>query len=251
MSGRYSFGHELQQTKARAVGMQGESGAVPKVYSITISLDSATLRELIGGGFTLYGCKAVYGSNIDGAPLLWFESRSFSVQTQVAWTASYEAYTSTSLVRSGGRIYPSFSQAIEPGQTLEITGSYGGGYVSAQGQPDAIAIFNQTAQQFCCGVAEPHSLDTSPRPTSVFVIYGRMQVTIRPLEQVLLMFAPATVAPGTVLERTPAPGLLVDMAGENSRSVAYSAGGGWSWDGDSWARAIPVGANTVPLLIRN
>ncbi|GAB4201781.1 MAG: hypothetical protein OHK0022_24170 [Roseiflexaceae bacterium] len=251
MTGRQAFNHDMQQSKARAVGMAGESSAAPLTYSITISLDNQTLHELIQGGYTLYGCKAVYGSTLDGAPLVWFESRSFAVQTEVAWTASYEAYTSTSTVRSGRRIFPSFSQPIEPGQTLEITGSYGGGYVSAQGQAGAVAIFNQTAQQFSCGIAEPNSLDGVARPTSVFVTYGRMQVTIRPLEQLLLMFAPVAVAPGTVVEKTLAAGLLVDMAGEQRRSIAYSIGSGWAWDGGDWARAIPAGANTVPLLISN
>lgn len=65
------------------------------------------------------------------------------------------------------------------------------------------------------------------------------------------MFSTTPVNTGTVIFQAYSPGVLIDLTGVNSRSLAYDINAGWIWDGGAWARQIAPAENLVPLLIEN
>lgn len=215
-------------------------------YQVTISLDSTTITDLVNGNYQLYGFKAVQTTQGGGAPLVWFSSKNFMASTVVTWEEQYQAFTSLSQIISGGTINASSPYDITLDQTLNVQAN-GVGSVTEGGTASAISINNQTSTQFTCGISEMQ--DSVPLPLCAFPLYGNGLDVIAPIEKVLLMFSTVPVNTGTVIEQAYSQGILIDLTGDNQRSVAFNINTGWSWGGYSWAQAIPADANLVPLLI--
>jgi hypothetical protein len=215
-------------------------------YQVTISMSAATVQALLAGNFYLYGFKAVQATQGGGAPLVWFQTQTFSTQTIVLWQEQYQAYTSTNQVIPNGQILASFSTDIDLGQTLQVQ-SGGVGPVIDGGPDTAISILNTTSMQFTCGIAE--TVSGSANPLCAFPLYGNNMDVIAPIEKVLLMFSTLPVNTGTVVMQAYSSSILIDLTADNQRSVTYDINAGWSWGGYSWAQQIPPNSQLVPLLI--
>lgn len=219
-------------------------------YSVTITMNQTTVNALSTGGFYLYGFKAVR-TTTTGAPVVWFETAAFGLNTQVSWSESYQAYTSNSQLISGGQVVASNSYPIDLNQTLQITTPAGTGTVNTQsGTAHAIDIANQTTTQFTCGISQSNPQGVVA-PMCAFTLYGNFTDVIAPIEKVLLMFSTLAINTGTVVEQAYSPALLIDLTAENSRNVAFDINLGWSWGGGSWAQAYASNTDLVPLLIEN
>jgi hypothetical protein len=217
-------------------------------YSVEISMDDETVRALAGGNFVLYGFKAVKTSAA-GAPLVWFQTRQFGRRTEIAWTERYRAYTSPSQIIPGGRILAANSYDVELDETLHVTSSRGSGNVDTRrSTPQAISISNETTTQFTCGISQSNP-EGGVTPMCALGLYGGMRDVIAPVEQILLMFSSMSVSTGTVITHAPSLGIVIDLTGENARSVSYDVNAGWSWGGAPWARQVAARDELVPLLI--
>lgn len=216
-------------------------------YQIAIDMSQETVETLAEGNFVLYGFKGVR-TNMTGSPLVWFQSTNFATSTSVDWTVSYEAYTSNSVIIPGGVIKADNHYAIDLDQTLEVTGVKGTGHVLQEGVDEAISIHNQTSTRFTCGVSQKQFTGEST-PMCAFPLYGNGLDVIAPVERVLLMFSSMPVNTGTVIQKAYSQGVLVDLTGARSRTVAFDIDQGWSWGGARWGQAVPANANLVPLLI--
>lgn len=221
-----------------------ESEGTP--YQVTISLDETTLTDLVSGNYQLYGFKAVQTSQGGGAPLVWFSTQNFMASTVVNWEEQYQAFTSLSQIIPGGTINASSPYDITLDQTLNV-GPNGVSTVTEGGTASAISIKNTTSTQFTCGISEIQ--DGSPLPLCAFPLYGNQVDVIAPIEKVLLMFSTVPVNTGTVIEQAYSQAILIDLTGDNQRSVSFDMNNGWNWGGFSWAQAVPADANLVPLLI--
>jgi hypothetical protein len=229
-----------------AAAATAEDGSVGTEYTVTISLDETTINDLVTGNFKLYGFKAVQTSQGGGAPLVWFATQNFMAETVVDWEEHYQAFTSLSQIISGGKIVASSPYDITLDQTLNVAAN-GVGTVVEGGTPLAISINNTTNTQFTCGVSEMQG--GSPLPLCAFPLFGNSLDVIAPIEKVLFMFSTVPVNTGTVIEQAYSQGILIDLTGDNQRSVSYNINKGWDWGGFSWGQAIPANANLVPLLI--
>lgn len=219
-------------------------------YSVTITMNQTTVNALSTGGFYLYGFKAVKTTSV-GAPVVWFETGAFGLNTAISWSENYQAYTSNSQVIAGGQVVATNSYPIGLGQTLQITTPAGTGMVNTQsGTPQAIDIANQTTTQFTCGISQSNPVG-AVTPMCAFTLYGNFTDVIAPIEKVLLMFSTLPINTGTVVEQSYSPALLIDLTSENSRTVAFDINQGWSWGGGSWAQGYAANTDLVPLLIEN
>lgn len=221
-------------------------------FDVTIQMSIGTVEALANSNFTLYGFKAVQSTLGGGAPLVWFESQTFSMVTNVSWVSQYQAYTSTQSMSGDVTISASFTTPIDLGQTLNITSSTGIGAVSSGGVPTAISISNTSGTPFTCGLSQSEGGST-PSPLCAFPLFGQGMDVIQPIEKVLLTFATQPLNTGTVIEQAFAPGYLIDMTGApgNSRTVSFDINMGWSNGSAVWATQVPPNANLVPLLIDN
>jgi hypothetical protein len=231
-----------------AVATMTGDAAMATPYSVTITMNQTTVNALSTGGFYLYGFKAVKTTSV-GAPVVWFETAAFGLNTVVSWSENYQAYTSNSQVIAGGQVVATNSYPINLGQTLQITTPAGTGSVNTQsGTPQAIDIANQTTTQFTCGISQSNPVG-AVTPMCAFTLYGNFTDVIAPIEKVLLMFSTLPINTGTVVEQSYSPALLIDLTAENSRTVAFDINQGWNWGGGSWAQAYAANTDLVPLLI--
>ena len=215
-------------------------------YEVTVNLDDVTINDLVKNNYRLYGFKAVQTSMGGGAPLVWFVTQNFMAQTVIDWEEQYQAFTSLSQIISGGTISASSPYDIKLDETLNV-GQNGVGTVTEVGRPLAISINNTTSTQYTCGISEMQG--GNPLPLCAFPLFGNSLNVIAPIEKVLLMFATVAVNTGTVIEQAYSQGVLIDLTGDNQRTLNFQMNNGWNWGGFSWAQAIPADANLVPLLI--
>lgn len=224
--------------------------AVPSNYSVNINMEEQTIDALSNNGYILYAFKAVK-TTAKGSPVVWFKTENYGLNTKISWSEEYEAYTSKTDISPNVLIVDSNSYPISLGNTLNITSSTGIGSVdTSQGTPGAINIHNQTSTQFTTGISQKLD-DGSVNPLCAFPLFGNMLDVIAPIEKVVLMFSTTPVNTGSVIEQSFSPAILVDLTGENSRTVSFDINNGWSWGGAPWGQNISASTSLVPFLIES
>jgi hypothetical protein len=218
-------------------------------YSVSITMNQDTVNDLTAGGYQLYAFKAVQITRKDGAPLVWFASNAYGLDTRVSWTKRYAAYTSRSQIVPDGTIIATNSYPIALGQTLNVTEPTGVGKVTTNGVPQAISILNTTTTRFTCGISQTNP-DGSTNPMCAFPLHGGGRDLFAPIEQVLLLFSTLPVNTGTVIFQAYSRGLFIDLTQDNTQAVEFDIDQGWSWDGGPWAQVVEAGADLVPFLIQ-
>lgn len=224
-------------------------------YSVKITMSKHTVDLLSAGGFKLYGFKAVQATAGGGAPLVWFQTKTFSTTTSVNWKEQYQAYTSQEEITHGVTISSIFPLDIDLDETLSVDNPDGTGVLKNGGSAGAISIENKTTTQLTCGISEKQGDDGgSPTPLCAFPLFGNGLDVIAPVEKVLLTFATSPVNTGTVIEQAFAQGYLIDLtdAPDNTRSVAFDINEGWSnADNAAWGKPVPANADLPSLLINS
>lgn len=241
---------EISSPSALESLLQG-ARALATPYKVTINMDTKTVQALSNGNYQLYGFKAVKTTLGGGAPLVWFQTTDFSTGTNVSWSESYQAFTSSSTAIANGQVTASFSVDADLGDTLEVTDKTGIGEVQQEGPSDAISIHNNTNVPFTTGISQ--MVNGDPNPLCAFPLYGGGLNVIVPIEKVLFMFSTVPMDTGTVIEKSYTPSILIDLTGApgNCRTVTFDINNGWSWGGYNWAHQYPAKFDLVPLLIDN
>jgi hypothetical protein len=218
-------------------------------YGITISMDQNTVDSLSGAGYCLFAFKAVQGPTI-GVPLVWLETSNYAMSTPVSWQELYQAYSSTSPILNGAMIEASYSYAVDLGDRFTITSSSGAGSVTTDGSsPTGVDIYNMTTTQFACGISQQNSSGTC-NPVSAFLLYGQMQDTLAPVEQVMLMFSIAPVNTGGVMIKSDSQCVMIDLSTQSSRTVIYKINFGWDTSNQSGMKIYPPNTDLSALLIQ-
>ncbi|WP_051385683.1 hypothetical protein [Actinokineospora inagensis] len=217
-------------------------------FQIEIDMTQDTVTSLADGGYSLLGFKAVQSNNAGGAPLAWFNSADYATETVLSWQDKYEAFTTNSQIVPGGVIRATNHYPIDRGQTLQVDGNKGTGYVTQDGVPLAVSIHNTTTVPFTCGVSQSQP-DGSMDPLCAFPLYGQHLDVIVPLERVLLLFTTAQVKTSSVIYKAYSQGLLIDLTAAPVRRVRFDINKGWAWDGGVWAQIVPPNADLAPLLV--
>ncbi|XXY45564.1 hypothetical protein WME91_36735 [Sorangium sp. So ce269] len=222
-------------------------------YQISISMDQNTFNALESGGFSLYGFKGVQTSIQGGAPLVWFQTKTFALDTVISWEEQYQGYTSLSAIIPGGQIKASASYDMDLGEVLQVTSPAGTGTVVTGGTQNAISIANQTTKQMLCGISQVQLVGGGPvaTPLCAFPLYGTMMDVIAPIEVVLLEFATTAVNTGTVIFQAFSQAALINLTSEPEVSVSFDINSGWNANGDPNVQLFPAGTNLAPLLLQS
>jgi hypothetical protein len=230
-------------------------------YTVTIVCSSETVTALQAEGSALIGFSAVQGTDFSALPVVWLATNAYSQSTAIVWSASYEAYTSSSQVNAGTLLQVGTTQPVAVGQLCTVSA---GGLieVSNAGTAGYITIANGTSTQFTCGIEQP--VNGTYAPVCAYPLYGLNTQTIVPLPEIVLMFTTAPlvagemwsddIAPPAALQRAAldasGPALLIDMSAQITATVNYDVNDGWSWAGDgSWAQTISE-SMIVPATIQ-
>lgn len=215
-------------------------------YGVTIIMPQETVTALSAGHYSLFAFKAVQTDAGGGAPLVWFKSDNFGLNTEVSWQIQYEAYTSRSQIIPNGQITGLSSYPADLGQRLEVQTPQGTGNILS-GTPGNISVENMTNSSMTCGISEV--VGGSAKPLCAFPLYGNGLDVMVPIQKVMLTFSTKTVNTGTVIERAYSQSILIDLTSATHREVAFDINDGWSWGGFGWGSAIRPSANVVPILI--
>ncbi|WP_437897704.1 hypothetical protein [Sorangium sp. So ce124] len=222
-------------------------------YQINIAMDQNTFNALEAGGFYLYGFKGVQTSIQGGAPLVWFQTKTFSLDTTISWEEQYQGYTSQSAIIPGGKIKASASYDMNLSDILQVTSPAGTGTVVTGGTQNAISIANQTTTQMVCGISQVQSVSGSPvaTPLCAFPLYGNMLDVFAPIQLVLLEFATTAVNTGTVIFQAFSQAALINLTSEPEVSLSFDINTGWNSSGNPNVQLVPAGANLAPLLLQS
>jgi hypothetical protein len=212
-------------------------------------MDQATVGALADGGFGLSAFKAVQAASATGAPLVWFASTDFALQTTLSWTDDCQAFTTSDPIVQRTTVLPQNAYDIATGDTLSVTGKTGTGSVISSGLDGTIGIQNGTTTPFTSGLLQ--AVAGSQAPLCAFPLHGQQLNLITPLEQVLLTISAAKPSVGEVVSVSYGPGVLIDLTEAPSPpSVTYGIDVGWSWGGGTWATSHAAEAPLPPLLIQ-
>lgn len=250
LHGRARLGRALWVAMVCALSVRPSVGATQAptdTYQITLVMETDTVTALERSGYSLFGFKAVEGLDRAGVPLVWFQTRQYSLRTVISWRAQYYAYTLLQDSGPSALIRASASYAISPGQVLEVQHRTGLGSVFQEGMPGTISIHNQTTAPMTTGLSQAQGNISSP--ICAFPLYGEGMQRLIPLEKVMLMFSTEPLAPGDAFRRSPDLAILIDLSTARSRTVRFDINQGWSWGGAAWAQKVPAGSDVVPWLI--
>ncbi|WP_437327379.1 hypothetical protein [Sorangium sp. So ce381] len=223
------------------------SPSAPTERRLIVSMSAETASALAASAISLYAFKAVGAEDAAGVPLVWFQSRTYSLTTTLSWAALYRAYTETRTLLPSARVDASASYDIEPGQALYVQEPTGTGVVLFGGPANAVSIQNDTSTPFTCGLAQ--RLGETAAPIASFPLYGKSRQVFYPMETVLLVVAASRLRPGDPATTSPGPGVLVELGQESTRRLAFEINEGWSWGSEPWAMAVSAGADILPLLV--
>lgn len=216
-------------------------------YQVTVQLPSATLQALTASGYSLLAFQPVQATAGGGQPVLWIRVASLANSIIIEWTQAYTAYLSQSEIAINGTVLMQASGEVAPGQILEV-GQDGSVKVTDGGPENAMSVLNTTSTPYTCGLASSSSSVTSP--IAAFPLYGNSMDAMAPVEQLFLLFESYPATAGQILDRTLAPGLLVDLSGVTEREVGFDINNGWTTGGAPWATTVPANTPLSQVLIR-
>lgn len=225
---------------------KGKAAVGSSTYTVQVSLGAATVTALLDSGYVLYCFLGTQCSDKAGRPTVVWQTAALSSLIQVSLTTALCAFTASAPMPVGGQIVPTFSTAIGIGECLDV-GAGGAGTVQYGAPPGTVAIINDTATPFTCGLATA----TGPSPFCAMPLYGNAMQVLVPTSTTLLMFTTVTLPPATTVSRSYGPAVLIDMAAANQTpiQVAFDINTGWSWGGFAWASAMAPNADLLPLLL--
>ncbi|XXY45565.1 hypothetical protein WME91_36740 [Sorangium sp. So ce269] len=221
--------------------------AAPTERRVIVSMSAETASALAASASSLYAFKAVGAEDAAGVPLVWLQSKTYSLTTTLSWETLSRAYTATRTILPSARVDATASYDIAPGQVLYVQQPTGTGVVLLGGPAGAISIQNDTSTPFTCGLAQ--RLGDTAAPIVSSPLYGNTRQVFYPMETVLLVFAAASLRPGDPATTSPGPGVLVDLDQASTRRLTFEINAGWSWGSEPWATPVPVGADIVSLLL--
>lgn len=215
----------------------------------TIAMSQPTVESLKSSGYTLDAFQVVETNDDGTLPTVWLSTVKYALSTTLTWTAQVKAYTSPTAIAPNRVIVVGFSTDIASGQMLTVDAS-GAGSVTWDGIAGAIGVRNMTGQGFTVGVAAAATVQGMPQSATLCAapLYGVDLKLIEPTTRVLFVVGGSIAAPGTTVTRSLGPGVLVDFAGANARSLTFDIDKGWSWGGAAWASSVPPGADLKSIL---
>lgn len=263
-------GHERNGSPSRALNGSSSSavathpanvGAISagldvSEYQFVCTVDQKTRQQLVANNYHMYGFKAVQTNQAGGAPLVWYDLEPLKIQltNTITWQTQYQAYISTSQIIGGGQIENLGSLPINLNQSMLVDPSGNLSITDGALSPNAVTIVNKSTIQYAAGISQPVGEDTTDASSSAlcaFPLFGSgSQITIAPIQKIVVVFATTVLDTGTVLYQASGPAVLVDLTAVNTRGLSFDINNGWIIpDGVNWATPLPWNAALTDSLI--
>jgi hypothetical protein len=218
-------------------------------YGITVTLDSYTLGKLQAGNYSLQVFKGAKGNQSTALPTLWFSVSQFSSTVALNWTEQYGAYVDNQTVADGVVVDISSEKAMNLGDLMTLLSDGDTNVTTTGGRDGAITVFSQQTTEWLCGMTQSMN-GSAPTPICAFPLFGSQADLMEPYETVVLMFASAQVATGTVVEEAISSSITVTLSGSAPTiTVAFDMNLGWNSGGNPAAIVNPLPINLAEVLI--
>jgi hypothetical protein len=224
-------------------------------YGVNLNMSASTVAKAKAMGFTLYGFKSVKTSSQGAAPVVWFKDEDYLQTNIITWSEQYQAYTSLTDPIGGGSIASLTAANADLGQEADvdlygnITVKNGTPGLVTDNSAQAITIVNTSDVPFTTGLASVQN--GVSKAMCAVPLYGYTSTFIAPIETITLMFASENVDTGSVVYRTYAQALQIDLTASNTRTVAFDINSSWSWGNEAWGTLIPRGEDLQPYVINS
>lgn len=218
-------------------------------YSISISLDDTTLSDLQQNGYALQVFKGAKGNSTSACPTVWTSVTKFSSDVTISWVENYGAYVDNQTVANGVVVNIGSFQPMDLGDTMTLAAD-GSTSVSTVGTSGAISIVNEQQSEWLCGMTQSAN-GSAPTATCAFPLFGAGSVDLmEPYESLVLVFASAPVATGTVVEEALSSSVTVTLSGsETEVALSFDMNTGWDTNGNPYAKVNPDPINLAQTLI--
>ena len=228
-------------------------------FTVQITFQGGTGTRLREMGFSLYAFKAVRTARV-GRSTVWFRTDKYSSQeANVSWAQRYQAYVSNDQIQFDSIITPASQVDILLGTTWQVD-SVGQGPVVAEGRPflsisntgnrpwPSAGIMQGASSGLTMGTQQKFSEDSGV--LCAFPLHINEILGMIPEDKVLLMFSIQQLSAGTVVAKSFAPALMVDLTGATRREVSFDLDKSWDWGSFSWGQQFPAHTDLAPLLIK-
>ncbi|MFC7328959.1 hypothetical protein [Marinactinospora rubrisoli] len=212
-------------------------------YAVNLSMSDQKHRDLLKQGFILYAFKAVKTDQPTPkqGPTVWLDVPNFYQQSTVSWEQDYDAYFADVQFQAGAIITGETRTGIDLGQGRKIV-PVGAGYDwdVDDGITDWMTIRNRSGRTFTVGLEQvPHygaknyqnvipSQRASARtsPMCAFDLENNLHRVIRPLQQVIMLFATVKLQQGSIVTAGFSDAAVID-ASTGSADVEFTDDNRW------------------------
>lgn len=213
-------------------------------YVINIGLDNNTLTFFNQNNIWLrvYKGEATSAVNVS---TVWFTTNSFASSISVTWTNSYAGFICPQVsLNKGSRIQASVV-IMQLGDLLNMNAAGITSLTTNGGEAGALTFENQSYNARICGAAQ--MVGDANQLYMATPMLGQGTNMIVPNETILLVFESGQILPGTIVNKTLNPSLLISLNTNNpSISVNYDYLQSWNPKGSPNAEVI-----SGPILIAN
>lgn len=220
-------------------------------FKITVNIASADLDILKKDGYSLYAFKSVETSG-SGGVTVWYtlDSNDLLSKNEVSWTDDYEAFNSISNIENNVQIIAGNSLSAQLGNLISIS-TNGNLSKSTDGFQGSISYINNASKMYTVGYIQ--NVKESNNITCAFnILGGNASRIIVPVNKVALIFSPASIELGTVINKAMSSGILIDLEGaeNNMRDVTFKTSDGWTSNTQTWASNFISFTDLRTLLIQ-
>jgi len=218
-------------------------------YSVTITIDDNSIRQLYASGYQLCCLLATQVGDASTLPLLWSTTKSYMETNVVSWPTTCTVFTAAAPagpLAAGDVVTAGWSTPMSLGQLLTVQAT-GTGTVSNDGEPGVFAVLNASTTGLLCGLA------AAGLPLCALPLPGQTGQVVNSLPKIMLFFANGQLPPlGTAIDKWPGgrtAALLVDASQGNNPTVGFNLNTGWNYQQQGWGTPVPFTEALAPYLI--
>lgn len=220
-----------------------------ETYTVTISFDDATLKQLQDNGWILQQFMGAQG-NSGVEPVVWNTLNEFASNVSLTWQPSYGAFFCRVIPEQGEIVQLTANvPIINLGQELVLS-SEGDVKIQNGTNPDAIGFVNQETVEWGCGLTATPVGGVSPQPICVFNSFHTDEVFIMPFQTLVINFVTNPVVVGTVVMESisQAIGIVMSPSTQQTTNISFDINTGWDFGANTNCTIYPPNTKLAPVL---
>lgn len=216
-------------------------------YSLTINLSSSKRDQLANNGFHLFAFRGVDVKGQNAQPVIWKRLDDLYETIPIPLTVRYGAFIGP---EDQTYIPGSTSREINLGQEMTVDDNT---HVEIIDGPsaDAISIHNTGSKTHTAGISEFDSAKNTFSALCASILIQQALGEFTPTQKIAVIFATASKVVGSVIVRSMADGILVDLTQKHNRTILYDDNGVWKPDSSDGTQVIKANDVLKDYLINS